>query len=380
EFKQRLRRAIEEYRTILPTFAPESPTDSTEETPEAPTTETEASPAEEPSLKSIEPSQAAEGSADPIQVTVTADGRLVISSRDTRALDALEETIGQISPPRRDFKIFHLKNRSTWAYGVVLNLEKYFGTEKEKKNSNFDYWWGYSPSQKKEDPLSLSKRRIPKFIADTDSRTILVTGADPEQLRVIQELIDIYDKADDGTAKALRLHRVFQMKYSKARVVADAVKEVYRDLLSENDPALQQAQNNKDQKPASSERSYTYIYGSSDNGEKEPEAPIKFKGLLSLGVDEISNTIIVSSQEGLLENIGLMIVALDEAAAPTQSTIQVLRVDRSLEASGLQSRLAKILTRPQPQQPQGRNNPNQPQPGQPQNQPNQQGAAVQASE
>lgn len=312
--------------------------------------------------------------AETVQAIVTANGQLIIASSNTQALDELEDMIAQIAPPRRDFKIFHLKNRNTWPTGVVWNLEKYFGTEKEKGGGmKYSPYWGIYPSDKKDDgPNSLSKRRIPKFIADSDSHTILVTGADPEQLRVIQELIDIYDRPDVSDNKALRLTKIFQLKYSKARIVADAVKEVYRDLLSANDPALQAAnQNNKDQKPVAAERQYTYIYGGGGDGEKdknkEPEAPIKFKGLLSMGVDELSNTVIVSAQEGLLENIGEMIDSLDIAARPTQTTIQVIHVDRHVEASGLHERLAKILTRPQPQQPQHGQpnpNPNQLQPGQ----------------
>lgn len=383
-FKQRLRKAIEEFQTIMPTFAPEVPDETAPEEPLKPqANETEFPVPDQPVRENYSKPATPQPSHDPVQATVTEDGQLVISSADTRALDTLEDAIGRMAPPRRDFRFFHIRNRNTWVHGVVLNLEEYFGKEETKSSrSSYDWYYGYS-RQKSNDtaPRTLSKRRIPKFISDSDSRTILVTGADSEQLRIIQELIEIYDRPEEGNAKALRLNRVFQLKYSKARVIADAVKEVYRDLLSENDPALQQ-QNDKDKKPSASERSYTYIYGADgDEKGKEPEAPIKFKGLLSLGVDEISNTIVVSSQEGLLENVGQLITALDEAARPTQSTIQVLRVDRAVEISGLQSRLAKILNRAQPQQPQqGRGNPNQqPQPGQPQqNQVNQPVEAVPA--
>jgi type II secretory pathway component GspD/PulD (secretin) len=339
---------------------------SSAELDQAESIETEANP-QEPRQDGLS------GIPEGVQVIVTANGQLIIASTNTQALDELEDMISQIAPPRRDFKIFHLKNRNTWPTGVVWNLEKYFGTEKEKGGGmKYSPYWGMYPSDKKEEgPNSLSKRRIPKFIADSDSHTILVTGADPEQLRVIQELIDIYDKPDVSDNKALRLTKIFQLKHSKARIVADAVKEVYRDLLSANDPALQAANQGKDQKPVAAERQYTYIYGGAEGDKdknKEPEAPIKFKGLLSMGVDELSNTVIVSAQEGLLENIGEMINSLDVAARPTQSTIQVIHVDRHVEASGLHERLSKILTRPQVQHPhpgQPNQNPNQPQPGQP---------------
>ncbi len=385
--KNRIQRSVEDHQAILPTFAPEQsdeesepPMDANAEEPGEPEPPTEEVPSEGNNLRSGLPQR----SAQPVQATVTEEGQLIIASPDTQSLDVLEDMIGRMAPPRRDFKIFHLKNRNTWAYGVVLNLEKFFGTEKDKGGGmKYSPYFGLYPSDKKDDGTrNLSKRRTPKFISDSDSHTILVTGADPEQLRVIQDLINIYDQPDVSDAKALRLTKIFQLKYSKARVIADAIKEVYRDLLSANDPALQQQQQNgKDQKPQAAERSYTYIYGNSDDSEKEPEAPIKFKGLLSLGVDEISNTVIVSSQEGLLENIGEMVDALDNAARPTQSAVQVLRVNRGIGASELQSRLQKILTRPQPPQPQpGQQQPQPGQPGQPMNPAVQQGAVAPANE
>ncbi|MGE5193961.1 MAG: hypothetical protein ACM3U2_15815, partial [Deltaproteobacteria bacterium] len=97
--------------------------------------------------------------------------------------------------------------------------------------------------------------------------------------------------------------------------------------------------------------------------DKKPETPAKFKGLLSIGVDELSNTLVVSAAEGLLENVTATIEALDLAARPTVNRMQVLKVDRNINAGELQKRLKNLVTKPQP--------PQQPRrPGQPQ-QPNQ---------
>ena len=45
----------------------------------------------------------------PISITRTPDGRLMISSQDTRALDSLEEVMTRMIPPRKDYKIFLVK-------------------------------------------------------------------------------------------------------------------------------------------------------------------------------------------------------------------------------------------------------------------------------
>ena len=104
------------------------------------------------------------------------------------------------------------------------------------------------------------------------------------------------------------------------------------------------------------------------------EQPIKFKGLLSIGVDENSNILIVSATEGLLLNVGQIIDALDEAARPNAS-MRVVQIDSRVNPKVLQQKLHSILG-PKPAA-QGKQ-PNQPgqQPGQPGNP----GQAVQVGE
>ena len=252
-----------------------------------------------------------------------------------------------------------MKYKSTWAYGVAMNLKDFF-EEKDKndqRRGRFGFW-GY-PQNEQEENRRLSKRRPLKFISDTDSNSILVTGADPSQLKVIEELIDLYDVPESKDSQAVRRTKIVRLQYSKARVVADAVKDVYRDLLSANDPALQNNQNNNQKQQKPPDALYTYIYNTGGD-EKKPDMPAKFKGLLSIGVDELSNTLVVSAAEGLMENVVETAEALDEAARPTVSRMRVLKIDRNIDANELQKRLKNLLVTPQkPQQPR------QPQPQQP---------------
>jgi type II secretory pathway component GspD/PulD (secretin) len=305
----------------------------------------------------------------PVTIGRTAYGRIVISSDDPEALDRLEDLADQLAPPRRDYKVFHLKNKSTWAYGVALNLKDFFEEKEKKGGSNWNPYYGFVPgggSSGEESARRLSKRKPMKFIADSDSHTILVVGADPAQLKTIQELIDLYDVPDTAEGKAIRQTKVVSIRFSKARIIADAVKEVYRDLLSANDPALQQNQQGKD-KERPPERSYTYIYGSSGTDEEKPETPVKFKGLLSIGVDDLSNTLIISAAEGLMETVSETVQSLDMAARPTVNTLQVMKVSRDIDLATLQQRLQKVAKQPTPPPDQRK----QQQPGQPQRGPQQ---------
>ena len=76
---------------------------------------------------------------------------------------------------------------------------------------------------------------------------------------------------------------------------------------------------------------------------------VKFKGQLSIGVDSVSNILIVSAAGGLLDNIGQIIESLDAAAKPN-SAVQVIQVDSRVNPRLLQQKLHKIFG-PKPTQP-----------------------------
>lgn len=306
--------------------------------------------------------------AAPIRIGRGPDGRVMISSEDPAALDQLEELIIQLAPPRRDYKVFKMKYKSTWVYGVAENLKDFFedGDKKSKNNGrSWDPWYGGWRNDQSSDTSGrrLSKRRPLKFIVDVDSNSILVTGADQAQLKLIEDLISLYDVPESKDPQATRLTKVYTVRYSKSRIIAEAVKDVYRDLLSTNDPAMQNQNNQKNEK--TSERSFTYIYNTGGNDEKKPEAPVRFKGALSLGIDELSNTLIVSAGEGLLLSVMDTIRELDEAARPATPRMQVIQLNRNIDVGEVQKRLTKLTVKPQQKAPQQPQQPRQQQNGQP---------------
>src|SRR5262249_35205392 len=96
--------------------------------------------------------------APPITITVTDDGRLMISSPDSAALDRMEDLIDELTPAEKRFKVFeihHVRASEIW-----YDLTDYF---KEDLNADtetsYDYSW-YPPrprSTKTKSDISLSK-------------------------------------------------------------------------------------------------------------------------------------------------------------------------------------------------------------------------------
>jgi type II secretory pathway component GspD/PulD (secretin) len=304
---------------------PERPADAPQTEPEQ--------PADVPRAKPARPVNPAKSPA-PLKVTIGPEGRLIVSCEDPQALDLFEEMVTQMAPARKNYKVFQLKY--AWAYGVALNLQEFFKEDEKKSNRFspffFDYGYGQEDTQER---TRLSKRRPLKFISDPDTNTILVEGADAAQLKTIDELIKLYDQAAPTDSQSVRKTETFHLKHSKAKVVAETVKEVYRDLLSANDKALV---GNK-QTERESGRSFFYVFG---DGDKSEQKTPKFKGLLSIGVDELSNTLVVSAPAFLFEQVRTMIEDLDKAAAPT-TAVQVVRVGQGVSAEHVQEVLSDLL-------------------------------------
>ncbi len=277
----------------------------------------------------------------PIVIRRNAAGRLVISSDDPKSLDRLEVMLARLAPPQRRYKIIPLTN--AYADEVVKILKVFFKEDTGGPDTEDIYragWYGYPvTTSDKEEGVGLSRRRPLKFIADMESNSILVKDADPEQLRQVDGLVAFYDKPKSVDAKNVHQQGLIRIQYSKAKDIADSIKALYRDLLSPNDKAFENKKN------GGNERGYTYIYrmGGGDDEDNTERAP-RFKGLLSIGVDERSNTLLISSPPFLYDQVVKMIMQLDEAAKPTVATVSVVPLGTGINAAELQKALSKIVS------------------------------------
>jgi len=323
--------------------------------------------------------QDAEQPAAPgITVVVTPDGRIMLHSRDTAALDQLEDLMASLSPPAPNFKVYYLKNG--FASLVTLNLEEYFEEEKGNADEDENWWRAYYGFNFKDSggDTGLSTQRKIRFIYDIDTNSILVANASPFQLATIDALIEIYDKAPSEDSYSARAFEIFKLEYSQADSVAKTIKEVFRDLLSSKDKDFQQEQKGEKQGSGAASNYYR-IYGSGMSNDKDKKPSMvkaSFEGALSVGIDDISNTVIVSAQEEWMPSISAMIKYLDENAKP-QTAVATHEVSGRVNVEALKTALSGILgeawigQRPpklnnqQPQQPNGQQPMPPQQPGNP---------------
>jgi type II secretory pathway component GspD/PulD (secretin) len=227
--------------------------------------------------------------APPINVTEGPGGQIIITSKDAEALNAADSLLQQLLPQQGDYQVFRLKHVSPLA--IELTLKQIFGL-----NSTV--------AGERGTRLPQAARTQLQFVSDLDTGTLLVQGATPAQIAKIEELIELYDQPETLDSDLKRKTEIYEVKYSRADAVAEVVKEVYRDLLSANDKAFTRDQRDRDS--PSRDVGYGANYGS-----KIPQ----FRGLLSVGVEEKTNVVVVSAPDFLMGEVMSLVREVDETAA-----------------------------------------------------------------
>ncbi|MCA9216064.1 MAG: hypothetical protein KDB27_23515 [Planctomycetales bacterium] len=249
----------------------------------------------------------------PLRITQDSNGRLVIQSDDPRALDLFEEISSQLMPQPKGFHVFQLEHQmATWA---ALKLEDFF-EEEDDKNDNRPWWW-YEEfgSDSSDDKVGLGDRPKIKFVSEVDSNTIVVRNATDSQLRTIKELLKIYDIPEPVDPKLARYTAIYKVKYSRASLISETVKSAFPDLLSSNDQVVQRGRQNQNQNRGNG-RNGNRGQDDEDRGGGGGSSGGLLLGQLSIGADDTTNTLIVSTKGEQLQKVIMPIIErLDKEAA-----------------------------------------------------------------
>lgn len=292
---------------------------------------------------SSESGESAPSKPAPVEIRLDSQGNLVLSSSDTKALDKLENLMLDIKPPTRSYEIFHIKNASVTL--LTLDLEDYFKDPDDKSddNSNRFYRWLFNDdSSSDKGPTGLAKSGQLRFLPNSDTGTIVVTGATSAQLQTIAELIELWDVAEPVNPKLSRFTSLVTIRYGRSEKIAETVKEAYRDLLSSNDKAFSSGGGGNNGSRRSSNRGQGTRLEDSDSGQSGGGSDFSFNGKLSIGVDELGNTLLVSAEgEPLLELIVSMIEKLDRASQPG-GEIEIVQFSGNVSAETLRQAMSAL--------------------------------------
>ena len=270
----------------------------------------------------------------------------MIRSTDLDAVERMEALIGELTPAPRRVKVFPLKHNS--ASLVCYNLQAVFADDLKDESQSVRDWYGqYQKTAGRDVGTGLAKR--PKLLIDYDIRTnsIFVSNASAAQLREIEELIGDFDKPPAKDRVKARRNASIKVNYSKASIIAAALKEVYIDLLTTRNKEFD-AGDGKRQTSGSSTSYLTDVrFGEKSVGgdDKPTRMGLAFNGELSIGVDDISNNILISCQEELFDGVVSMIHKLDEESAGDMSIV-VQPLSGTYKGAELQKTMADTVGKP----------------------------------
>jgi type II secretory pathway component GspD/PulD (secretin) len=253
------------------------------------------------------------GKPPAITITEGPGGQLIVTSEDLEALDAVEKLMAQITPKQADYEVFRLQHASP--YGIELTLSQVFGLDSQTGIGG-------------RSSLPIGSRPTLQFISDVETGTLLVQGATSDQLQKISQLIEMYDQPESQDDDLQRKTEIYEMRFSRAEAVAEVVKEVYRDLLSSNDKAF-----TRDRREGEGRN------GSMGYGTNYVTRIPQFRGLLSIGVEDTSNTLVVSAPTYLIDDVMQLVREVDERGAGHK--VQVLQLN-GVGSETLRSVLAQI--------------------------------------
>ena len=278
----------------------------------------------------------------PVSVVRQPDGRILLHSRDTVALDIFEQLLNDLRPQEKNYEVFKLQYASaTW---VVLQLEDFFDDSEEDDRNRLPFFFFLDEQPESDRPLGLADRRPIRFISDIDTNTIIVRNATEDQLQTIGELIELYDIREPVNTEKARHTKLVSIKHSKASVIASQIKDVFRDLLSGNDKAFQK-QGTPDQQRQRSNSGGMFAQGlafGDGDSERQSDTRASFEGKLSLGIDDTTNTLLVSTEgETLMQLVVAMITDLDQAARPADN-VRIVRLRAGSDYAGIREALRDI--------------------------------------
>jgi type II secretory pathway component GspD/PulD (secretin) len=241
----------------------------------------------------------------PVYIRQGRRGELILRSEDREALDQLESLVWSSLPQTKPYTVFRLQHVSP--YSIELTLQEIFASDGVRATT----------------PL--------KFVSDSPTRSIMVFGAGDSELREIEDLIDFYDQPLAGDPATRRKPRFIELQYANAQVVANVIKDLYRDVLSANDRALDQPRGERSQAPST-------IVSVSTGDDRQPQ----FKGLLSIGTFADTNTLIVSAPQYLSDEIEQAVRELDRDEAATVTS--VVRIGDQVNGALIAERLSNLMS------------------------------------
>lgn len=244
---------------------------------------------EDPPVEEIE--VADEANPSPI-IVAPGDDRITISSDDLEALDQFEALLRNLAQgagrPGRDFTVFNLTSAN--AADMADTLQKLF---------RGGFFGGRGSG-------------VVTIVPDTRLNALIVQGGQSD-LRAIESLLEVLDSSDVPDTLVATKPKQIQVHNARAAEIEDVLRDVYQTQLTSGGAKLPI--------PSGVPRELASVLqqlGASSSGP-----------LMTLAVDELTNSIVVLAPGPLLVEVEQLVHSLDQAAADPARTVRVVPLKKS---------------------------------------------------
>ena len=263
-------------------------------------------------------------------VTITAFGnRLIVTSDDPQALALVQELVRLLTHTpggEGDFEVVKLKNANATEAAKILD-EAFNGTRRQSDGQSSERGGGFSSffsrlgggQQAPAAPPNPSANRI-RVVADPATNSLLIR-ASPLDLLTIRRLLDKAIDASDTDSRAVtRTWVVGPLKFATAHEVANVLRDVYREYMNNNPQATSLAGI-----VATGLSSRSPFGGGLQNMNLDANGRPRAVSL-SVGVDDRSNSLVLSCSEALYKELKKLVDQLELAAKDSTRTVKVISI------------------------------------------------------
>jgi type II secretory pathway component GspD/PulD (secretin) len=259
------------------------------------------------------------GNADkPIRIFASGN-RLLIASDDPEALALMQQIINLYTkyPGKGGFTVIRLKNATATEASKALD-EAFNGPKQTNApgQQQFGGFFGRFGGAAAQPPVNPEANRI-RVVAYPATNSLLVR-ATPLDMLAIKSLLAKALDTDENDSKGLIRTSIVPLKYANATEVANVIKDVYREQTNQN-PLPTQAAGGRGGRGA-------FFAGLAGNNRNVDANGNPRQVMLSLGVDDRTNSLVIACPDALATDIKRLCGELDKAAQLATPSVRVVSI------------------------------------------------------
>ena len=166
----------------------------------------------------------------------------------------------------------------------------------------------------------------------------LIVQANTTDLTLVEQLLEVIDQEDSPLDVSTRgKPRLIKVEYQDAAGVATIVKELFADRM-------QQAAGGQQRQPTPQEFLQALRGGGGGRGGRGGGSQSELKeSAMTISVDTRSNSLIVTSTQGLYDEVKAAVELIDQAGADTEEVTEVVAIEGNLNPTIINTALASVF-------------------------------------